>query len=146
MSKILEKQKSIKNNFSIGSEIFSSECEDLLDDFDSFNEEKKIDLMEILKLAIQNSDSHLSEDEVDEEIDSTINFFRIKKNSTLYYGLKSWYEFINQKMENNIRNFWDQDGYIYFTTGSGYAIYDDDLLNGSGNGETQKRFLNFLNS
>ena len=78
-----------------------------------------------------------------EEMDY-INVFAIRKESQLYDALVDYYQDKNKSMEEGIRTFFDDGSNIYFTSGLGYALYDADLLDGRGDGQTEKLFNTFL--
>ena len=62
------------------------------------------------------------------------------KESLLYQALQAWYE---HKKINPVD--YEDDNYIYFTHGYGYALYDD-IVGGNGSTEAQKEFLDYINS
>ena len=69
-----------------------------------------------------------------------LGIFRVDKESLLYEALQAWYE--HEKI-NPVD--YEDDNYIYFTHGYGYALYDD-LVGGNGSTEKQKEFLDYINS
>lgn len=69
-----------------------------------------------------------------------LGIFRVDKESLLYQALQAWYEY---KKINPVD--YEDDNYIYFTHGYGYALYDD-IVGGNGSSEKQKEFLDFINS
>lgn len=62
------------------------------------------------------------------------------KEGLLYQALMKWYE---HKKINPVD--YEDNDYIYFTHGYGYALYDD-LVGGNGSTELQKEFLDYINS
>ena len=69
-----------------------------------------------------------------------LGIFRVDKESLLYQALQAWYEY---KKINPVD--YEDDNYIYFTHGYGYALYDD-IVGGNGSSEKQKEFLDYINS
>lgn len=69
-----------------------------------------------------------------------LGIFRVDKESLLYQALQAWYEY---KKINPVD--YEDDNYIYFTHGYGYALYDD-IVGGNGSTEAQNEFLEFINS
>lgn len=69
-----------------------------------------------------------------------LGIFRVDKESLLYQALMKWYEY---KKINPVD--YEDNDYIYFTHGYGYALYDD-IVGGNGSTEKQKEFLDYINS
>lgn len=69
-----------------------------------------------------------------------LGIFRVDKEGLLYEALQIWYE--HKKIDPV--DYEDND-YIYFTHGYGYALYDD-IVGGNGSSEKQKEFLDYINS
>ena len=90
-------------------------------------------------------------DELDDELryelyyncgeDDAINVFMIEKNTKLYDYLEKWYDYNSSAY---IRSCVEYDDYITFATGCNYAIFDNDLLNGNGNGNAEKVFNAYI--
>lgn len=81
--------------------------------------------------------------DVYEVMSNIINLFKISKDSMLYDYLLKWYG-SEDKLRKNVRDIYETDDAIYFVTGSGYSLYDDDLLGGNGDGLTEKEFDKFI--
>ena len=69
-----------------------------------------------------------------------LGIFRVDKEGLLYEALQAWYK---HKEINPVD--YEDDNYIYFTHGYGYALYDD-IVGGNGSTEAQNEFLEFINS
>ena len=78
-----------------------------------------------------------------EVMSNIINLFKISKRSRLYKYLLKWYG-SEEKMLEKVRDVYETNDAIYFTTGSGYAIFDADLLGGNADGETEREFNKFV--
>ena len=78
-----------------------------------------------------------------EVMSNIINLFKISKKSRLYKYLLKWYK-SEENLLNNVRDVYETNDAIYFTTGSGYAILDADLLGGNADGTTEKKFSAFV--
>lgn len=78
-----------------------------------------------------------------EVMSNIINLFKISKRSRLYKYLLKWYK-SEENLLNNVRDVYETNDAIYFTTGSGYAILDADLLGGNADGTTEKKFNAFV--
>lgn len=78
-----------------------------------------------------------------EVMSNIINLFKISKRSRLYKYLLKWYG-SEEKMLENVRDVYETADAIYFTTGSGYSIFDADLLGGNADGTTEKKFDQFV--
>ena len=81
--------------------------------------------------------------EVDDVLSQLINVFKVPKRSRLYKYLLKWYG-SEDKLLKEVRNVWDTDDAIYFETGTGYSIFDADLLGGNADGETERKFNKFV--
>ena len=80
------------------------------------------------------------------EIASNIIFiWKIDKDSKLYDYLLKWYG-SESNMKKNIRSFYETSDAIYFETGSGYSIFDADLLGGNADGRTADEFSKFVDN
>lgn len=90
------------------------------------------------------------EDAIWEEGANIINLWAIATDSTLYELLVKWYGGNIDKLNNNVRNSFvginNNVEFIYFVSGTGYALMDADLLGGSGDGTTEKEFYDFVQS
>ena len=78
-----------------------------------------------------------------EVMSNIINLFKISKRSRLYKYLLKWYG-SEEKLKSEVRDIYETGDAIYFTTGSGYAIFDADLLGGNADGETERKFNQFV--
>lgn len=80
------------------------------------------------------------------EIASNIIFiWKIDKDSKLYDYLLKWYG-SESNMKKNIRSFYETNDAIYFETGTGYSIFDADLLGGNADGRTADEFSKFVDN
>lgn len=86
------------------------------------------------------------EDRIDEECDFTFCFMRVDKESTLWYALNAWFKSRNEKMEDVIRGYVEDDNYFYYMTGIGYDTISSDLLGGEADGKLKHEFLEFINN
>ena len=73
-----------------------------------------------------------------------INFFRFSTMSEFYNLLEQWADSRGESMEDIVRGYWEDGHYVYFVTGSGYDLYDADLLGGTGDGLTRDAFEEFI--
>lgn len=72
-----------------------------------------------------------------------INLFKIDKDTTLYRYLLKWYG-SEEELLKKVRDVYNTDDAIYFVTGTGYSIFDADLLGGNADGLTEKEFEKFM--
>lgn len=82
-------------------------------------------------------------DAVMEEMSSIIGLFAVPQDTVLYDLVMEWHGGYDNMMEN-VRNCFEDNENLYFVTGTGYSLFDADLLGGSGNGETVARFDEFV--
>ena len=99
-----------------------------------FNEVNDLDLTEYKFLDLYYEISEAT------GIDDILGVFAIDKEGLLYQALQAWYK---HKKINPVD--YEDDNYIYFTHGYGYALYDD-IVGGNGSTEAQNEFLEFINS
>ena len=78
-----------------------------------------------------------------EVMSNIINLFKISKRSRLYKYLLKWYG-SEEKLQSEVRDIYETNDAIYFTTGCGYAIFDADLLGGNADGNTEREFNKFV--
>ena len=78
-----------------------------------------------------------------EVMSNIINLFKISKRSRLYKYLLKWYG-SEEKLKSEVRDIYETNDAIYFTTGCGYAIFDADLLGGNADGNTEREFNKFV--
>ncbi len=78
-----------------------------------------------------------------EVMSNIINLFKIPKRSRLYKYLLKWYG-SEEKLMDNVRDVYETNDAIYFTTGAGYSIFDADLLGGNADGQTEREFEKFV--
>ena len=78
-----------------------------------------------------------------EVMSNIINLFKVSKRSRLYKYLLKWYG-SEEKLLDNVRDVYETNDAIYFVTGCGYAIFDADLLGGNADGETERKFNDFV--
>lgn len=67
----------------------------------------------------------------------------ISKDSLLYDKLVEWYG-DKDTMLDNVRYAMEDGDNLYWFHGNGYSVYDQNLLGGTGDGEAEKRFEEFL--
>lgn len=79
-----------------------------------------------------------------EEMGNIIGLFAVPLDSALYDLLVEWYEDDEELLMERVRDAFTDDENLYFVTGAQYMLYDADLLGGDGNGETQKKFEEFV--
>ena len=82
---------------------------------------------------------------INEFMSNIINLFKIEKKSKLYKYLLEWYG-SKEKMLDNVRDVYETSDAIYFVTGSGYSLFDNDLLGGNADGTTEKKFSEFVDN
>lgn len=83
------------------------------------------------------------DDTISEVMSDIIGLYKINKRSRLYKYLLKWYG-SEEKLLKSVRDVYDTDNAIYFVTGCGYAIFDNDLLGGNADGETERKFNKFV--
>lgn len=64
-------------------------------------------------------------------------------SSELYRLLLEWHGG-HDKMLAHVRDAYERDGWLWFVSGCNYAILDKDLLGGTGDGERQRAFDDFV--
>lgn len=78
-----------------------------------------------------------------EVMSNIINLFKVPKRSRLYKYLIKWFG-SEEKLLSEVRDVYETNDAIYFVTGCGYAIFDADLLGGNADGETERKFDQFV--
>lgn len=82
-------------------------------------------------------------DDPQEVMSNIISIWKISKGSRLYKYLLKWYK-TEAKLLKKVRDVYDTRDAIYFVTGTGYSIFDADLLGGNADGTTARRFDDFV--
>lgn len=149
--------KQVKN-FHIGTEIFE-DVSDLIEKMREAyrNESTDSEEFENMENALYSSvattmekssdeSSEEFEDRLIEEMSYTIHFYKVSKYGILYGALMAWFRYRGESMNEKIRGFYEDDGNIYFITGTGYDTISSDLLGGEADGELKAEFLEFLNN
>lgn len=83
------------------------------------------------------------DDSIYEVMSNIINLFKISKRSRLYKYLLKWYG-SEEELLKKVRDVYETNDAIYFVTGSGYSLFDADLLGGNADGETEREFNKFV--
>lgn len=78
-----------------------------------------------------------------EVMSNIISLWKVPKRSRLYRYLLKWYG-SEDKLQSEVRDIYETNDAIYFTTGCGYSIFDADLLGGNADGTTAKKFDDFV--
>ena len=92
---------------------------------------------------IENDPDYADYDDPWEIISNIISIWKINKRSRLYDYLIKWYG-SEEEMKKHIRSFYETNDAIYFETGTGYSIFDADLLGGNADGRTADEFGRFV--
>ena len=122
---------------------------DIIDNYDIPNDTKD-DLLYRAgeRIVEENGSEYYEGDEneaIMEEMSNIIGLFAVPKDAPLYDLLVEWHGDYDTMMET-VRNAFEDDENLYFVTGTGYSLFDADLLGGNGNSETQAEFEEWLKS
>lgn len=115
------------------------------DDIDEVeNTEENDELVYAFAENLMNTDPDYAEyDDPWEIISNIISIWKINKRSRLYDYLIKWYG-SEEEMKKHVRSFYETNDAIYFETGTGYSIFDADLLGGNADGRTADEFGRFV--
>lgn len=92
---------------------------------------------------MENDPDYAEYDDPWEIISNIISIWKINKRSRLYDYLIKWYG-SEEEMKKHVRSFYETNDAIYFETGTGYSIFDADLLGGNADGRTADEFGRFV--
>lgn len=125
--------------------------DDILDvvDGDEFDEMTKDDLFYRAgqRIVEENGEDYYDddiEDAIMEEMSSIIGLFAIPLDSRLYEILLEWYGGDEDTLMESVRDSFADGENLYFVTGTGYLLFDKDLLGGTGDGRTTDSFNTFV--
>lgn len=86
----------------------------------------------------------IDEDDIWDEASNVIGLYAISFESVLYELLLAWHGSRDQRISEAVRDYFEDDQFMYFVTGAQYDVFDQDLLGGNGNGETKAAFEEFV--
>ncbi len=85
-----------------------------------------------------------NDSDAQEEMANIIGLWGVSRSSKLFGLLKEWHGCDGDGLLDKVRDSVYVHGYLCFVTGCNYAIWDADLLGGSGTNEAKMRFDEFV--